>query len=520
MNDGKNSHNSNDEMLKLCDMPRYKVDIHSFTMIIFGGAGDLSQRKLIPTLYQLFIQQEFVQKFFIIGLGLPEMSEPAYRELCQRAIKRYASTYYEAEKCTAFLKHIYYLSGNLSDPLVYQQILPKIRAVTPLKETEKANILFYLAIPPQVVIPVVQKLDSFHLCQGIFQSKVIIEKPFGRDRQSAHLLNEQLLKYYSENQIYRIDHYLGKDTVQNIFYFRLSNSIFEPLWNRQYVDHMQITVGESIGIEKRGQFYEQTGVIRDIIQNHVMQLIALVTMEPPVGFEPDFIRDEKVKIFHAMRKMTESDVQQQTLIGQYGSGTINGESVPAYRQEENVNQQSQIPTFFAGKFLVDNWRWAGVPIYVRAGKRLPEKLTEIYIHFKYPPLPLLGKITEKMQSNALTLTIQPKEEIFFHVNVKEPGFSQAVNRVKMVFRYEDFFQKRNHPAYQRLIIDCIRGDLTLFARQDGIEAMWSVVDPIRQYWENHPPEDFPNYSAGSWGPQAAQNLIEREGRQCQHKDYR
>ncbi len=495
---------------KLCDMPQYKVDNTSFTMVIFGGAGDLSQRKLIPTLYQLFISQDLIKNFSIIGLGLPEMSELQYRELCQQAIKQFDPDNYHHGKCQSFLEHIYYLSGDFSKNEVYRKIEPKIKSVKPPNENKKANVIFYLAIPPQVVLPIVQRLDTFNLCQGIFQSKVIIEKPFGRDKETAKELNKELLKYYQENQIYRIDHYLGKDTVQNIFYFRLGNSIFEPLWNRQYVDYVRITIAEKIGIEKRGHFYEQTGIVRDIIQNHAMQLIALIAMEPPVNFAPDYIRDEKVKIFHSIKKMDDKEVKDYTIIGQYGPGVVDDKQVGGYQQEEDVALHSVVPTFFAGRFMLDNWRWAGVPFYILAGKRLPEKLTSIHIQFKYPPLQLLGKAADDMQSNALTLTIQPNEEIFFHMNVKEPGFSQSLNRVRMSFRYEDYFKKRNYPAYQRLIMDCIRGDLTLFARQDGFEAMWSVVDPIIRYWENYPTLDFPNYPAGSWGPAKAQLLIKQQ----------
>jgi len=502
--------NHSEDMLKLCDMPRYKADNTSFTMVIFGGAGDLSQRKLIPTLYQLFINQDLIKNFSIIGLGLPEMSELQYRELCQSAIKQFDPGHYKHEKCQSFLEHLYYLSGDFSENGVYRQIEPKIKSVKPSNEDKKTNVIFYLAIPPQVATSIVQRLDTFDLCQGVFYSKVIIEKPFGRDRDSAKQLNKQLLKYYQENQIYRIDHYLGKDTVQNIFYFRLGNSIFEPLWNRQYVDYVQVSIAEKIGIEKRGHFYEQTGIIRDIIQNHAMQLIALIAMEPPVSFSPDYIRDEKVKIFHSIKQLNEEEVKNQTMIGQYGPGTIEGKQVPGYQQEENVVKHSVIPTFFAGKFFIDNWRWAGVPFYILAGKRLKEKLTKIHIQFKYPPLHLLGKAASNMKPNALTLIIQPNEEIFFHMNVKEPGFNQSLNRVQMSFRYEEYFKKRNYPAYQRLIMDCIRGDLTLFARQDGVEAMWSIVDPIIKYWENNSPNDFPNYPAGSWGPAKARNLIKQE----------
>lgn len=342
---------------------------------------------------------------------------------------------------------------------------------------------------------------------------MIVEKPFGRDRASAIKLNQVILKGFDEKQIYRIDHYLGKETVQNIIFFRFANSIFEPLWNRRYVDHVQITVAEDLGVEHRGVFYEQAGVVRDIVQNHVMQLVALVAMEPPVGFEADLIRDEKVKVFRTIRPLDETHIDEFIVRGQYGPGKIKGEDVPGYRQEQDVSPLSNTPTFIAAKLYVDNWRWAGVPFYVRAGKRLPKRITEICVQFKQPPLKLFGRPCDVLEPNLLAFGIQPHEEISLRLTVKYPGMGNQPYMVNMDFNYNETFNIKSYLAYYRLLIDCMKGDLTLFARQDGVEAMWSVVDPITDRWENTPPPGFPNYDAGTWGPKAAEELLSGEGHQ-------
>jgi len=339
-----------------------------------------------------------------------------------------------------------------------------------------------------------------------------MEKPFGTDRASAAKLNQFVLKYFDEKQIYRIDHYLGKDTVQNIIFFRFANSIFEPLWNRLYIDHIQITVAEDIGVGHRGVFYEQAGVVRDIVQNHIMQLIALVAMEPPVGFEADLIRDEKVKVFETIRSMDEEYIYHNTVRGQYGHGRFRDKSAAAYREEENVSRNSHTPTYLAAKLYIDNWRWAGVPFYIRTGKRLARQLTEIFVQFKQPPLRLFGRTCDILSPNALILTIQPQEAISLQLSVKYPGMENHPYTVNMEFNYEKSFSFKMHLPYERLIIDAIKDDLTLFARQDGVEAMWSVVDPIIERWESIPPQDFPNYAAGTWGPEEADELMQRDGR--------
>ena len=362
------------------------------------------------------------------------------------------------------------------------------------------------------MVPVLIKiLSSFDLCKGVVKPKIIIEKPFGTDQNSAYELNRFIRKEFDESQIYRIDHYLGKETVQNIIFFRFGNSIFEPVWKRNYIDHVQITVAEDLGVETRALFYEKSGVIRDISQNHIMQLIALVAMEPPVGFEADLIRDEKVKVFRTIRPMDEAYLDANMVIGQYERGKISGSEVPAYIDEEGVSPTSKTPTFFAGKFYIDNWRWAGVPFYVRTGKRLGKRITEIAIEFKKPPLKMLGRECDIIEPNTLVFSIQPEEEISLRFSVKYPGAGNKPYRVKMNFNYPNTFKVKSHSPYGRLLIDCMKGDLTLFARQDGVEAMWSVADQIIKRKESLVVE-IPLYAAGSWGPKDAFDLILRDGR--------
>jgi len=358
---------------------------------------------------------------------------------------------------------------------------------------------------------------SCKLCRGIFSVRVIVEKPFGQDRKSASELNNLIAKVFDENRIYRIDHYLGKETVQNILFFRFANSIFEPLWNRRYIDHVQITVAESIGIENRSKFYEKAGVVRDIVQNHMMQLLSLVAMEPPISFEADHIRDEKVKVYRTIRIMDKDHVDRFTVRGQYGAGEINEDKVLAYRDEKGIAPNSNTSTFFAGKLYIDNWRWAGVPFYLRTGKRLKRRITEISIHFKQPPLKLFSTVCDIKEPNILVLGVQPQEKIILKFGVKHPGIGNQLYPVNMNFNYESDFPGDVHfpLPYERLLLDCMKGDQTLFARQDEIEAMWAVVDPIIKRWEEIPAAEFPNYRAGSWGPERADELIRSEGRQWQ-----
>jgi glucose-6-phosphate 1-dehydrogenase len=501
------------KFLEACNVPLGDLKIEPFTMVIFGGSGDLSRRKLLPTLYHLYHDEKLITEFAILGVGLDEYSDEQYGNLAGQAVEHYGLQTLDSSAWDEFSRHLFYLPGDLDADETYKNLCSRINGLAGLAPGSNSNVIFYLAIPPEIAPTVVEGLSRNNLCKGCPNSKVVVEKPFGRDRSTAVILNQQILKAFDEKQIYRIDHYLGKETVQNILFFRFANSIFEPLWNRRYIDHVQITVAEQLGIEHRAAFYEQAGVVRDIVQNHMMQLVALVAMEPPVGFEADLIRNEKVKVFHTIRSMDDEYIDRFTVRGQYGPGRIGDKKVPGYRQEDGVPSDSNTPTFLAAKLYLDNWRWAGVPFFIRTGKRLAKRETEILVQFKQPPLRLLGRTCDALDPNSLLLTIQPQEEICLRFSVKRPGVGNQPHTVDMDFNYARSFGTKPHTAYERLLIDCMKSDLTLFARQDGVEAMWSVVDPIISRWESTVPPDFPNYGAGTWGPKEADELMRREERE-------
>jgi glucose-6-phosphate 1-dehydrogenase len=484
-------------------------------MVIFGGTGDLSQRKLLPTLYHLCIDQNLPDDFSIIGFASSERSDENYRELVKNAIQEFGNDPPEGECWETFSKHVYYVSGRFDDKDSYEKLSHRLEQVVRVTGEGKKEIIYYLAVPPQFLPDIFERLSFCELCKGMYDTRVIIEKPFGRDRSSAIELNRLVASSFDEHQIYRIDHYLGKETVQNILFFRFANSIFEPLWNRRYIDHVQISVAESIGIENRARFYDKAGVVRDIVQNHIMQLLSLVAMEPPIGFEADHIRNEKVKVYNTIRSMDEAYIDRFTVRGQYGEGLVSDKKVAGYREEKDIPPDSDTPTYFAGRLYIDNWRWAGVPFYLRTGKRLKRRITEISIHFKQPPLRLFSSTCEIREPNVLVLGVQPQEEIVMHIGVKHPGIGNQLYPVNMGFRYERDLQGNIHYPlpYERLLLDCMKGDQTLFARQDGIEAMWTIVDPIIKRWEDTPAPEFPNYSAGQWGPAEADDLMKKDGRQ-------
>jgi glucose-6-phosphate 1-dehydrogenase len=469
----------------------------------------------LPTLYHLCHDQNLPDEFSIIGFASSERSDEEYREIVKAAIEEFGEEPVQKKCWDKFSKNLFYIPGTFDNKNSYIKLSHRLEKDAKTTKRGTKEIIYYMAVPPQFLPDIMKNLSFCRLCKGMFNTRLIVEKPFGRDRESAAELNHLIAKAFDENQIYRIDHYLGKETVQNILFFRFANSIFEPLWNRRYIDHVQITVAESIGIESRARFYEKAGVVRDIIQNHVMQLLSLVAMEPPIGFEADFIRNEKVKVYRTIRSVDEEYIDKFTVRGQYGAGTINGKEVISYRDEKDTSPDSNTPTFFAGKFHVDNWRWAGVPFYLRTGKRLKKRITEISIHFRQPPLRLFSSTCEIREPNILVLGVQPHEEIALHIGVKHPGIGNQLYPVNMDFNYERDLQDNIHfpLPYERLLLDCMKGDQTLFARQDGIEAMWSVVDPIIERWESTPAPEFPNYSAGTWGPERANDLLQSEGRQ-------
>ena len=486
--------------------------VEPFTMVIFGGTGDLSKRKLLPALFHLYQDGQFSNGFSVLGFARSEMTDEGYRHFVKEAVQTFLEGPFDEEQWNGFSGHLFYLSGAIDDDESYAKLREKIDQISIPTEQAIGEVIYYMAIPPQMATVLVDKLENRNLCKGSFKTKIIVEKPFGQDHSSAVQLNRFLRKRFDENQIYRIDHYLGKEPVQNIIFFRFANSILEQVWNRYFIDHVQITVAEELGIEHRAALYEQSGVVRDIVQNHLLQLIGLVAMEPPIGFEAEAIRDEKEKVFRSILPMDENNMERFTVRGQYGSGMANGRDVPGYREEEGIPPGSNTPTFFAAEFHIENWRWAGVPFYIRTGKRLPRRITEIAIGFKRPPSILFGQASDHLEPNILLLTIQPDQKISLRFNVKFPYTTHKVYPANMVLDYRETFKAIPHDPYERLLIDCMKGDLTLFARQDSVETMWEIVDPIVARWEGTPPLCFPNYPSGTWGPPEADLLLKQEGR--------
>jgi glucose-6-phosphate 1-dehydrogenase len=484
------------------------------TFVIFGAAGDLTKRKLVPALYNLKTAGLLPREFAILGVARRDQTHEEFREELTRSIQEFATTRVNETLWGELRSTTYFQAGELSDPATYTQ-LANLLADIAKRHGTGGNVLFYLAIPPSLFGEVVRRLGEAGLVQedGGSWRRVIVEKPFGHDLDSARALSAELARVLREDQIYRIDHYLGKETVQNILVFRFVNGLFEPIWNRTYVDHVQLTVAETVGVEDRGNYYETAGVLRDMIQNHLFQLLALVAMEPPISFEADAVRNEKVKVLQAIRPMSAEDILDRTVRGQYGDGVIDGQPVPAYRREPKVSPTSSTETYAALKLFVENWRWAGVPFYLRSGKRLARRDTEIVIEFQRPPLLLLDRAAVSgIDPNRLVLHIQPDEGIEFQVKAKRPGPTARVETVKLDFSYKDFGDTPAATGYERLLYDCMVGDSTLFHRTDMVEAAWRIATPILHAWQALPAPDFPDYPAGSWGPAQADELIQQDGR--------
>jgi glucose-6-phosphate 1-dehydrogenase len=490
------------------------------TMVIFGAGGDLTKRLLVPALYNLKASNLLPNEFSLIGFSGNKFSTEEFRETQSKDIRQFATVKVEDKTWDWFSERIEYVQGDFADPAAYQRLADTI-AKAGQQHSTKGNCLFYLAVAPRFFDVVVKQLGDAGLVNedGGKWRRVIIEKPFGRDLESAQALNSDIKKVLEERQIYRIDHYLGKETVQNLLAFRFSNGIFEPIWNSRYIDHVQITAAETVGVEERGGYYDTSGALRDMVPNHVMQLIAMVAMEPPYSFDADAIRDEKAKVLHAIASIKPEEVMRYAVRGQYGAGTLDGKPCPAYRAEPNVKPDSNTETYAALKLFVDNWRFAGVPFYVRTGKRMKRRLTEIAVQFKRAPFTLFrDTAVEKTMPNMLVIHIQPDEGISLGFSAKIPGPTMKLGRVNMNFNYADYFGAAPSTGYETLILDCMIGDPTLFQRDDMVEAGWRIVNPLLDMWKALPAREFPNYPSGSWGPNDADLLLERDGRQWRFHD--
>jgi glucose-6-phosphate 1-dehydrogenase len=483
-------------------------------MVIFGAAGDLTRRKLIPSLYNLAKYNLLSREFAVIGIARNPMSTDDFRAKLVQDLKEFAQQPIDSDLQEWFERRVFYITGEFGDASTYHQLKDLLQKVDKDYGTH-GNCFYYLAAAPDFFAPIVEQLASTGLVTEEHQQwrRVIVEKPFGRDLESARALNQQLLKVVTEKQIYRIDHYLGKETVQNILAFRFANGIFEPIWNRRYIDHVQISVGETVGVEQRGSYYDTAGALRDMVPNHIMQLISLTAMEPPISFQADAVRDEQAKILHAVQSLSSEDVLTRTVRGQYGEGEVAGQRVPSYRSEPGVPRDSRTETFVAVKLQVDNWRWAGVPFYLRTGKRMTSRSTYIVIQFRRAPFVLFRDTeVDKLMPNQLVLHIQPEEGIALRFAAKTPGPAMRLGTVDMDFEYADYFGKQPSTGYERLLHDCMVGDATLFQRADMVEAGWSVVNSMLDLWKALPPRNFPNYASGTWGPKEADDLLERDGR--------
>jgi glucose-6-phosphate 1-dehydrogenase len=486
-------------------------------LVIFGATGDLTGRKLAPAIYNLGREGMLPANFSCVGFARREKTHEAFREELKEDINSFSRVKPIDEPFwKGFQEQIFYHQSEFDSDEGYEKLAAFLKQLDSRYAT-RGNRVFYLSVQPKFFPVIIEKLAKHGLIYNPSQttekwSRVIIEKPFGHDSSSAAELQKNISSHLDESQIYRIDHYLGKETVQNILVFRFANSIFESLWNYKHVDQVQITVAEDIGIGSRGHFFEEEGLLRDVVQNHMMQLLTLVAMEPPVSLKANAIRDEKVKVLQSIRPLTESDFKDHVVRGQYGPGFIDGKQVPGYRQEENVDPKSKIETYLAARLFIDNWRWAGVPFYLRAGKRLPKKGTEIAVIFKDAPGVLFNQNGSKNDPNVLAIRIQPDEGISMKINCKVPGPSSPIQPVKMDFRYGSYFGQSPPEAYERLLLDCILGDSTLFARVDEVEQSWQIFTPLLESWAKHAPKEFPNYPSGSWGPKEADEMIGKDNR--------
>lgn len=483
-------------------------------MVIFGATGDLTARKLLPALYNLAKSNMLSRESAIVGVARDQMSTDDFRELMGKQLQTFATAKVDSDLRDWMLSRLYYVYGDFKDPKIYANLAQTLAEADKNHHTH-GNYFFYLATSPVFFADIVEQLGAAGLAaesNGHWR-RIVFEKPFGNDLESAKALNQHLSRVLHENQIFRIDHYLGKETVQNILVFRFSNGIFEPIWNQNYVDHVQITVAETVGVEKRGGYFDMAGTLRDMVPNHLLQLLSLTSMEPPISFSSDSVHDEQSKILHAIQPISPEDVLHHAVRGQYDEGEVNNERVPAYRSESGVPPDSKTETFVALKLLIDNWRWAGVPFYLRTGKRMAARHTEVAVQFKRAPFILFRDTpVNALKANQVIIHIAPDEGVSMRFGAKIPGAQMRVGSVEMNFNYANYFGSVPNTGYEVLLYDGIIGDQTLFQRADMVEAGWAVVDPILDIWKALPPRNFPNYRAGAWGPKEADELINRDGR--------
>lgn len=486
--------------------------IKDLALIIFGASGDLTYRKLIPAVFDLYKQESLPQNFAVLGVARSPFTDDSFREKMKDGIRQFAvAKDITEDELDSFSQKLHYLSINTDEGVEYSKLKERLELLDK-KESTKGNYIFYLSTPP-ALYPLVPKFlaeQGLNKEDGNFR-RIIIEKPFGTDLKSAIDLNNSLRENYQEDQIYRIDHYLGKETVQNMLVTRFANGIYEPLWNRNYISHIEITAAESIGVENRGGYYDHSGALRDMVQNHLLQVVALVAMEPPMSIDSVSIRNEKLKIFQALRPMTDDDLFKNVIRGQYTAANVKGKYVKGYREEKDVNPDSRTETYVTMKVFIDNWRWSGVPFYIRTGKKLPTRVSEVVIHFKPAPQRLFPESVDlSSDENQLVIRIQPDEGILLKTKMKVPGNGYQVKNVNMDFHYSQLQDTYLPEAYERLLLDCMVGDSTLYIRGDALEATWKFVQPLLDFWDKNPDAPLHGYPAGSWGPNCADNLIEGE----------
>jgi glucose-6-phosphate 1-dehydrogenase len=495
--------------MKICENEK---TLKPAVVAIFGSGGDLTHRKLIPALYRLFANGIIDERFAVIGLDRNDVSDGKFREDFAASTSKFLSpSSLDRSQWDRFAGALHHMKADFSRPKTYRDLEQRFAAFDQKWKTKTARIV-YLAVPPTLFAPITSRLGGAPSGHDDPCLRIVVEKPFGRDLASARELDTTLTRNFDESQIYRIDHYLGKETVQNLLALRFANTLFEPLWDRRYIEQVQITIAEQVGVEHRGGYYEEAGALRDMVQSHMMQILCLIAMEPPVDYEDEEIRNKKVDVIHALRPISKDDVPQLAIRGQYGEGIISGKTVSGYRQEPGVSIKSGAETFAALKLYVDNWRWQDVPFYLRTGKRMPSKVAEVVIEFRSVPhrsFPISSE--EGWQPNRLVCRIQPEEGISLRFQVKKPGSQMKLGLTDLRFSYSEAFQTSPPEAYETLLIDAIRGDATLFMRADEVEASWEFIDPVIEQWSNEPPDDFPNYASGTPGPAIAGELIAQDG---------